>query len=301
LLNASYCPVPDRGTDCGLPPPVSVIVNDPVSVPAVVGVKVTLMVQVPFGPTEVQLFVSAKEDASVPVIATFDTVIVPEPLTFENVMVCGLLVVPTVCAANVKLAGVSLTAVATPFSATVCGLLPALSVTLRFAVRVLILVGLKATLIVQLEFAASVVPQVVVSVKSFGSVPVKPMLEMVTAVEFGLLNVTGCEGLEVANSCVPKVRDAGAIVRLTPPAAPVPVSATDCAPPPPLSFNVTAAVSVPVVDGVKVTEIVQLEFAAKELPQVFVCAKSDSSVPVMEIPLLGIVMASGAKLVSVMV
>lgn len=248
----------------------SVIVSDPASVPEVVGVKVTLMVQVPFGPTEVQLFVSAKEVASVPVIATFDTVIVPEPLTFENVTVCGLLVVPTVCAANVKLAGVSLTAVATPFSETVCGLLPALSVTVRVAVRVLILVGLKATLIVQLEFAASVVPQVVVSGKSFGSVPVKLMLEMVTAVEDGLLNVTGCDGLEVANSCVAKVREAGAIVKLTPPAAPVPVSGTDCAPPPPLSFNVSAAVRVPVVDGVNVTEIVQLELAARDDPQLFV-------------------------------
>lgn len=176
------------------------IESEALRVPVAMGVKVTLIVQLPFGPMEVQLLVSAKSDGSVPVNAILETLIVPEPLTFMRVTVCGLLVVPTVCVAKVRLAGVSSTAVPTPLTETVCGLFPAVSVMVRVAVRLLMLVGLKETLIVQLELAPSDEPQVFVSVKSFGSDPAKAMLEMLTAVLEELARVTGWELLEVASN-----------------------------------------------------------------------------------------------------
>jgi len=55
-------------------------------------------------------------------------------------------------------------------------------------------------------------------------------------------------------------------------AAAVPVSATACGLEAALSVSVIAPVRVPEAVGVKVTEIVQLAFAARLAPQVFVCA-----------------------------
>jgi hypothetical protein len=50
-----------------------------------------------------------------------------------------------------------------------------------------------------------------------------------------------------------------------------------------LSVNVIAPVRVPVAAGAKVTEIVQLAFAATLDPQVFVCEKSpEPAMPLME-------------------
>jgi hypothetical protein len=51
-------PVPVRATNCGLPAALSVITSDSLRVPTMVGVNVTLRVQVAPAPTEVpQLFV----------------------------------------------------------------------------------------------------------------------------------------------------------------------------------------------------------------------------------------------------
>ena len=82
-----------------------------------------------------------------------------------NVTVCAALVVPTVCAAKVKLVGERLTAGAVPVpeSAMVCGLLLALSEMVIAPVRSPTVVGVNVTLIVQLPPAATEVPQVLVS------------------------------------------------------------------------------------------------------------------------------------------
>jgi hypothetical protein len=61
---------------------------------------------------------------------------------------------------------------------------------------------------------------------------------------------------------------------------PVPVRATVCGLPLALSVMLTAAVRLPVAEGVKVTLIVQLAPAATELPQVLVWAKSLALAPV---------------------
>jgi hypothetical protein len=74
-------------------------------------VKLTETGQVPFaaaGPT--QLFVCAKSPALTPETA-IEEIGSHSPLTFVIVSVCGELVVPTVCAAKVRLDGLKLTGV----------------------------------------------------------------------------------------------------------------------------------------------------------------------------------------------
>jgi hypothetical protein len=74
--------------------------------------------------------------------------------------------------------------------------------------------------------------------------------------------------------------------RLTPEAVPVPVKVTDCGLPVALSAILIEAERLPLADGVNVTLIVQLPFAATELPQVLVCAKSPALVPVIAMPVM---------------
>jgi len=74
----------------------------------------------------------------------------------------------------------------------------------------------------------------------------------------------------------------------------------ECGLPAASSMTVTAAVRIPVAVGVNVTLIVQFPlFAATELPQLFVCAKSPLFAPVT--PMLVILRAALPVLVSVTV
>ena len=88
-----------------------------------------------------------------------------------------------------------------------------------------------------------------------------------------LVSVTGCAELVVFSVWLLKVRlpgdsvTAGALA-----AAPVPVRLTVWELPDALSVIVTIPVRVPVAVGVKVTLMVQFALAAKELPQVLLCA-----------------------------
>ena len=85
-----------------------------------------------------------------------------------------------------------------------------------------------------------------------------------------LLRVTLCATLVVPTFWLPNVRLVGET--LVPAAAPVPVRLTVCGLPAALSEILTVAVRVPAAVGVNVTLIMQLSFAATELPQVFVSA-----------------------------
>jgi hypothetical protein len=93
--NSLYVPVPDKGTLCGLPPPVSVTVTAAERVPVAVGLKITLMVQLLF-PARLlpQLLVWEKSPGFVPVmlIAVMETAVVP---TFVTVTGAEALDVPT--------------------------------------------------------------------------------------------------------------------------------------------------------------------------------------------------------------
>ena len=80
---------------------------------------------------------------------------------------------------------------------------------------------------------------------------------------------------------------------------PVPVSATCCGLPPPLSLTETFADRGPVVVGVKVTAMEQLAPAARLVPQLSPSAKSPGFVPVIAIP--EILSVTVPLLVSVMI
>lgn len=99
------------------------------------GEKLTLTVQpVPEASVEPQVLVCVKSVGFVPVMDTDVIVKMPGP-TFVTVTFWLALVVPTVCVANVRLAGLTATMVPVPLSATLCGLPGALSVTARLALR----------------------------------------------------------------------------------------------------------------------------------------------------------------------
>jgi hypothetical protein len=127
-------PVPERGTDWGLPAALSVTVMDPVRVPVVVGVKVTLIVQLALTATELpQLLVCAKSPLANNELIVREALPVLERVTFN-----GALLVPTFWLANVSEAGEKLAAgaeeatpVPVPARLTVCGLPVALSVIVR--------------------------------------------------------------------------------------------------------------------------------------------------------------------------
>lgn len=116
-------PVPRRLTRCGLPLALSASVSAPVRFPSVVGVNVTLVVQLPLAATEPpQLFVWAKS----PLALIVRLVKGPLPV-LVRVMDCAALVVETDCPAKVRLVGERLTTGANPvpLRVTVCGLLTA--------------------------------------------------------------------------------------------------------------------------------------------------------------------------------
>jgi hypothetical protein len=103
-LTAAAAPL--RATVCGDPPALSVTVSVPVREPATVGVKVTAMVQLAPGATLVpQLLVWAKSPEAAIEVSVRATC--PE---FVRVTTWAAVVVPTVCWANVRLVGESVTA-----------------------------------------------------------------------------------------------------------------------------------------------------------------------------------------------
>ena len=104
------------------------------------------------------------------------------------------------------------------------------------------------------------------------------MLERVKGPVPVFVKVAVCGALVFATFTFPKLRLV--VDRLTMGAVPVPVRLAVCGLPAALSVTATLALRLPVAVGVNVTLMVQLELAASELPQLFVCAKSPLLVPV---------------------
>jgi hypothetical protein len=180
-----------------------------------------------------------------------------------------------------RLVGERLTAAAVPVpvSPRDWGLPAALSVMLTDAARLPLTVGSKVTLIVQLVPAATELPHVLVSAKSPGLAPVRPMLERLTAALPPLVRVAVNVPLGVLTGWLPKQRLVGE--RLTAVAVPVPERLTVWGLPAVLSVILTDAVRLPLAVGSKVTLIVQLAPTASELPQLLVWAKSPALAPVI--------------------
>jgi len=168
-----------------------------------------------------------------------------------------------------------------PVRPTDC-LLPAvlllLSERINEAARLPAPVGEKVTLIAQLPFAASELPQLLVCAKSPGSAPLNATPPMVKAVLPVLLRVTVWAALVVPRFWLLKARLVG--VTAARGALPVPVRLTVWGLLVALSTIVTAAVRVPGPVGANVTLIVHKAPAATELPQVLVAAKSPELPPV---------------------
>lgn len=135
------------------------IAIEPVRVPVVVGVKVTLTVQLaPAASVLEQLFVCVKSPVAAPIVSVVDKV----PVFFT---VTGLLalVVPTACEAKVRLDGVVVTVmvppVPVPDRVTVWGEFVALSVIEIVPGSDPLAVGVNVTLTEQLVPACSTEPQ----------------------------------------------------------------------------------------------------------------------------------------------
>src|SRR5437870_1325593 len=119
---------------------------------------------------------------------------------FDSVTVLGGLVVFTFCLLKLRLVGDRVAVEPTPVPDTpaVWGLLLALSVTVKIALRAPVAAGVKVTLMVQVPLAAKVEGlrgQLLVCPKSPGLVPVKPMLVIVNAAPLGFESVTALGAL----------------------------------------------------------------------------------------------------------
>ena len=295
-------PVPDNATVCGLFPAASVNVNVAVRVPGAAGVKVMLTVQLP-EPARLapQVFPEiAKSPEFAPEMATL-LILMAEVAPLLRTTDCGEAVTPTVVAAKVKLAGVTVAFVPFPVpdKSTACGLFPAESVNRRVAVRAPPAVGVNVTLTVQLPEPARAVPQVFAEMaKSPAFVPEIAMLLKLTGDVPPLVNVTVCGALVVATVVAVKVKLVGDTVALA--AAPVPDSTTACGLFAAESVNAREAVRAPAAVGPNVTLTAQLDDPASVAPHVFAeIAKSPAFAPV--IPMLPMLSADGPPLLSVTV
>jgi hypothetical protein len=162
-----------------------------------------------------------------------------------------------------------------PVKLAVCGLLLALSVTVRVAVRVPEATGEKVTLILQLVPAASEVPQLSFSVNSPLGAILMPLIER--AVGLLLISLRRCRALLVpivwtgnvsvtGPSVIPNELESAAVGAAALP-IPVPLKLAVCGLLPALSVTISVAMGVPATAGLKVTLIVQLALAARESPQ----------------------------------
>ena len=137
---------------------------------------------------------------------------------------------------------------------TVCGLVEASSVIVMAPVRGPVAVGVNFTLMVHLPMAGTLVPQVLVSVKS----PLGTILVIVKTVVWLLLSLRVFAALVVKTACAANVKEVGARVTGN---TPVPVRLMVCVLPfTPMLSSVTVSVpsSVPPIVGVNATSMVQL-------------------------------------------
>jgi hypothetical protein len=188
-------PLPERLAVCGLPVALSATERVAARAPVAPGLNVTEIVHVEFADTPLlQVSVSAKSEAFAPA-SVMPFTVSAVLLELVTVIVCDALVLLTSWLANVRLVGESdavgvAAAAPVPISATVCGLPVALSATDSEAERAPLAAGLKTTLMVHCEVAATPLAQVSVSEKSEAFAPVKVMPLIVSAVLLEFESVT---------------------------------------------------------------------------------------------------------------
>lgn len=162
VITTGAVPVPVSFTVCGEFDAESVTVNEPVRVPVVRGVNVTVTVQLAAAFSVVgQLLVCAKSPVAAETVSGVDVL----PVFFTTTALPAL-VVFTVWAANVSVAGVVVTVTTgstpVPVRETVCGFPNAVSLTSSWPGRLPEVVGSNVTEMVHFAFAAKLEPHGVV-------------------------------------------------------------------------------------------------------------------------------------------
>jgi hypothetical protein len=215
-LALEVTPVPNSATACGLLPAESVNVNVAERPPVAEGVNAILTVQLEDAARVAphDLLEIAKSAELAPEIPILLTLIATKPVL--SVTDCNGPVEPTAVVAKERLAGATVAFELTgggdpvPDKATVCGLLPAVSVNVKVAVRGPVVVGVNAMLTVQLADGARPAPHALPEIiKSPGFVPVTATLVTEIAVAPPFCNVVESDGLLEPTSTVPKERDGG--------------------------------------------------------------------------------------------
>jgi hypothetical protein len=137
-----------------------------VRLPVAAGVNLTEIAQWDFAARLApQVFVCAKSPGTAPVNVMLIVNAVERLLV--SVTFLAVLVVPTVCAVNVKEVGETFACtMPVPVNVAVCGLFEAASVTLRVPVSAPTMLGVNLTVMTQWPFAGTLPAQVLVSVKS---------------------------------------------------------------------------------------------------------------------------------------
>lgn len=192
-------PVPVSAAVCGLLKRLSAMVTQAVRVPSAAGENATLIVQLALGDREPsQPFVSEKSPALAPPTAMLEMAKVAVP-AFVRIMFRGELSVPILWAGKIKLEGETVTWPESPepVRVAVWGLPTALSLTVREAVRAKLPRGENVTVMVQLPFGDTVVPQVVLSAKSEGLAPARAIPATVRDMLPVLVKVITCAALVV--------------------------------------------------------------------------------------------------------
>lgn len=268
--------VPVSATLWGLAGALSVTFSVAERPPPLVGLKLTLMVQVaPAGTLDPQLFCWLKSPVSAPPILMLEMAsgAVPE---FVKLTALAMLPWPVNSAAKLRRPGARATAgwVPVPVSATDCGLPAALSATVTVPLIVPADFGSKSSVMVQLAPTAIDPLHGLTSAVPIAKSALAVMLVMLSAAEPVLVRVTFCVALDVPTGCEPKLKLAGEKLATGAGVMPVPVSATTCGLPAALSMMLIDPVRAPATDGVKVTLIVQLAPGASVEPQMVVSLKS---------------------------
>ena len=152
-------PVPVSFDVCGLLLALSLTLNVPFLVPVAVGVKVTLIVHLPWA---ARLVVHVVVDTAKSPVVEMAMLVRSTLWWLVKLNVFAVLVEPTAHVPKEALSGTSVAgSTPVPASADVCGLLPALSLTLSCPFLVPNTVGVKVALIVHLLWAARLVVHVV--------------------------------------------------------------------------------------------------------------------------------------------
>jgi hypothetical protein len=134
-------------------------------------------------------------------------------------------------------------------------------------------------MMMQLELAASVVPQLLTSTKDAAPAPLSTIeVRLMGVVVLLLVTVVVCTALVVPEETAPKLSVVDDSV-MAGAAAPVPLRVTDCVVGEALSVKTSVAVLLPATVGAKRTNAVQLAAAASEAGQLFTWLKEVGFVP----------------------